>query len=236
MRVETTTVNISSLYSRIKSEYSTSKKYKKFFSKHSYNEYLSQVFTFSKSAKKKTLTVKKENVPNTNDNLSEEKSKKIIAHYETVIVKLREELSQQRQLLQQYHCKTRSQENTIVSLRKGVKAKKQENTSNDKFKAKIEDKGVQCNTMRSLITDLIDEIESLQLEIDSTEEYNNYNIDVSDKVFNTQPSGQGTAFSHKIRQVYYTLRSIGISLSTFDFVIGSVVSMVDIDIDYLPSK
>jgi hypothetical protein len=41
--------------------------------------------------------------------------------------------------------------------------------------------------MRSLITDLIDEIEALQLEIDSTEEYNNYNIDVSDKVFNTQP-------------------------------------------------
>ena len=67
---------------------------------------------------KKTLTVKKENVPNTNDNLSEEKSKKIISHYETVIVKLREELSQQRELLQQYHCKTRSQENTIVSLRK----------------------------------------------------------------------------------------------------------------------
>jgi hypothetical protein len=55
--------------------------------------------------------------------------------------------------------------------------------------------------MRSLITDLIDEIEALQLEIDSTEEYNNYNIDVSDKVFNTQPSGQGTAFNHIIRQV-----------------------------------
>jgi glutathionyl-hydroquinone reductase len=90
--------------------------------------------------------------------------------------------------------------------------------------------------MRSLITDLIDEIEALQLEIDSTEEYNNYNIDVSDKVFNTQPSGQGTAFNHKVRQVYYTLRSIGISLSTFDFVIGSVLSMVDIDIDFWPSK
>ena len=52
VRVETTTVNVSSLYSRIKSVYSTSKKYKKCFSKHRYNEYLSQVFTFSKSAKK----------------------------------------------------------------------------------------------------------------------------------------------------------------------------------------
>ena len=52
VRVETTTVNISSLYSRIKSVYSTSKKYGKFFSKHRYNEYLAQVFTFSKSAKK----------------------------------------------------------------------------------------------------------------------------------------------------------------------------------------
>jgi hypothetical protein len=57
------------------------------------------VFTFPKSAKKQ-LVVKNENIPNTNDNLSEEKSKKIISHYETVIVKLREELSQQRQLLQ----------------------------------------------------------------------------------------------------------------------------------------
>ena len=59
--------------------------------------------------------------------------KKIISHYETVIVKLREELSQQRQLLQKNRCKTRSQENTIVSLRKRVKATKQEKTGNDKF-------------------------------------------------------------------------------------------------------
>jgi len=67
-------------------------------------------------------------------------------------------LSQQRQLLQKYHCKTRSQENTIVSL-----ATKQEHTGNDKLKAKIEDKGVQCNSMRSLIKDLKYEIEALQL-------------------------------------------------------------------------
>jgi hypothetical protein len=33
-------------------------------------------------------------------------------------------------------------------------ATKQEQTGNDKLKAKIEDKGVQCNTMRSLIKDL----------------------------------------------------------------------------------
>jgi hypothetical protein len=37
VRVDTTTVNISSLYSRIKSVYSTSKKYKKFSNKHRYN-------------------------------------------------------------------------------------------------------------------------------------------------------------------------------------------------------
>jgi hypothetical protein len=76
----------------------------------------------------------------------------------------------------------------------------------------------------------------LQLEIDSTHEYNNCNIEVPDKVFNTQSSGRGTAFNHKIRQVYYTLRSIGISVSIFDCVIRSVLSMVDIDIDFLPSK
>ena len=110
-------VRVDCQYSRIKIVYSTSKKYKKFSSKHRYNEYLSQVFTFPKSAKKQ-LVVKNENIPNTNDNLSEEKSQKIISHYETVIVKLREELSQQRQLLQKYPCKTRSQENTIVSFRK----------------------------------------------------------------------------------------------------------------------
>ena len=118
-------------------------------------------------------------------------------------------MSQQRQLLQKYRCKTRSQENTIVSLRKRVKATKQEKTGNDKFKAKIEDKGMQCNTMRSLIKDLRDEIEALQLEIDSTDENNNCNIEVSDKVFNTKTSGRGTAYNHKIRQVYYTLCSIG---------------------------
>jgi hypothetical protein len=52
-----------------------------------HNEYLSQVFTFPKSAKKQ-LVVKNENIPNTNDNLSEEKSKMIVSHYETVIVRL----------------------------------------------------------------------------------------------------------------------------------------------------
>jgi hypothetical protein len=41
-------------------------------------------------------------------------------------------------------------------------------------------------TMRSLIKDLTYEIEILQLEIDSTDENNNCNIEVSDKVFNTK--------------------------------------------------
>jgi hypothetical protein len=45
VRVDTTSVNISSLYSRIKSVYSTSKKYNKFSNTHKYNEYLSHVFT-----------------------------------------------------------------------------------------------------------------------------------------------------------------------------------------------
>ena len=144
-------------------------------------------------------------------------------------------MGQQRQLLQKYRCKTRSHENTTVSL-KGAKATKQENTENDTLKAKIVDKGVQCNTMRSLIKDLKDEIDALQLEIDSTDVYNNCNIKASDKVFNTKPSGGGTAFNHKIRQAYYTLRSIRISVSTIEFVIRPVLSMVDIDIDFLPSK
>ena len=67
-----------------------------------------------------------------------------------------------------------------------------------KREAKIEDKGVQCNTMRSLIKDLKDEIEALQLEIDSTDENINCNIEVSDKVFNTKTSGRCTAYNHKI--------------------------------------
>jgi hypothetical protein len=48
--------------------------------------------------------------------------------------------------------------------------------------------------MKSLIKDLKYEIEELQLEIDSTDEYNNCYIEVSDKVSNTKPSGRGTAF------------------------------------------
>ena len=107
------------------------------------------------------MVVTNENVPNTNDDSPEEISKKIISHYATVIVKLREELSQRRQLLEKYRCKTRSQENTIVSLIKGVNVTKQGNTDTDKLKAKIEDKGVQCNNMRSLIKDLKYEIEAL---------------------------------------------------------------------------
>jgi hypothetical protein len=122
----------------------------------------------------------------------------------------------------------------LYLLEKKVMATKQEQTGNDKLKAKIEDKGVQCNTKRSLIKDLKYEIEALQLEIDSTDENNNCNIEVSDKVFNTKTSGRGIAYNHKIKQVYYTLRNIGISVSKIDFVIRSVLSMVHID--SLPSK
>jgi hypothetical protein len=39
--------------------------------------------------------------------------------------------------IQKYRCKTRTQENTIVSLRKRVKATKQEKNGNDEFKAII---------------------------------------------------------------------------------------------------
>ena len=70
------------------------------------------------------MVVKNENIPNTNDNLSEEKSKKIILQYETVIVKLREELSQQRQLLQKYRCKTRSHHCIFKKKSQGYKTRK----------------------------------------------------------------------------------------------------------------
>jgi hypothetical protein len=43
--------------------------------------------------------------------------------------------------------------------------------------------------MRSFIKDPKDEIEALQLEIDSTDENNNCNIEASDKVFNVITSG-----------------------------------------------
>ena len=42
--------------------------------------------------------------------------------------------------------------------------------------------------------------------------------------------------NHKIRQVYYTLRIIGISVSAIYFLKRSVLSMVEIDIDILPSN
>ena len=67
---------------------------------------------------KNSWLVKNETIPNTNDNLSEGKSKKNVSHNKTVIVKLRGELSQQRQLLQKYRCKTRSQETPLYLLEK----------------------------------------------------------------------------------------------------------------------
>jgi hypothetical protein len=54
--------------------------------------------------------------------------------------------------------------------------------------------------MRSLIKDLKDEIEALQLEIDSTDENSNCNIEVSDKVFNTKGDGK---IIEKIRKMQW---------------------------------
>jgi hypothetical protein len=48
-----------------------------------------------------------------------------------------------------HHCIFKKKESRLQNKKK---------TGNDKLKAKIEDKGVQCNTMRSLIKDLKDEI------------------------------------------------------------------------------
>jgi hypothetical protein len=71
--------------------------------------------------------------------------------YETVIVKLREELSQQRQLLRKYRCKIRSQENTILSLRKRVKATKQEKTGNELTVSSVNSHNTAQNRMQFLL-------------------------------------------------------------------------------------
>ena len=73
------------------------------------------------------------------------------------------------------------------------------------------------------------EIIDLNVEIDLL-------FDENTTVFEARSTDKGRPYNSKIREIYYSLLSKGVSVANIGSIIRTVLSLVDIEITYLPSK
>ena len=97
-----------------------------------------------------------------------DESLKVTCHQQNVICKLKTELSEQKQVIRRYRNIENRQKNMIISLKQKIKDLKLANELKNNIETS--EKSVQYNTMRSIIKNLKDEIESLESEIDIADE------------------------------------------------------------------
>ncbi|CAC5370375.1 PDCD10 [Mytilus coruscus] len=93
------------------------------------------------------------------------------------------------------------------------------------------EKGTQCNTSKTIIENLEDEIDILTSEC-----RNDDNNNVNDDLIQTRLESKGKSFNDKIRQIYYNFRSRGIGLQHCAPLIKCVFNSLNMEIADLPSK
>lgn len=98
--------------------------------------------------------------------------------------------------------------------------------------------GVQCNTLKTYVTELETELDNLQMQID----INNNGVENDDgelndvsKQLNFQNNEKGKPYNEKFRKKYYLFFSRRIGLQHIRPVIKVVLSLVDFEIEKIPS-
>ncbi|CAG2215596.1 unnamed protein product [Mytilus edulis] len=97
------------------------------------------------------------------------------------------------------------------------------------------EKGVQCNTLKGLISDLHSEIDNLHSELNSDENQNIGIETITDKQLSVRLSEKGKPYDENIRKVYYEFLSRNIGLQHIQPIIRTVLSLVNYEINELPS-
>lgn len=133
--------------------------------------------------------------------------------------------------------KIKRQTETIVRLKdeiRSLKAVKKEPSN----KYMSVEAGVQCNTLKSSITDLETELDNFQMQIN----INNNGVENDDGELNDakkkiyfQNNEKGKSYNEKLRKIYYLFLSRRIGLQHTRPVIEAVLSLVDFEIEKLPS-
>ena len=203
-------VNKSSLYMKAKQINREHVRLNKYTNKAKLNQFLKEKFTFPKVRKS---TKEKNN--------AETEHKKIIDNLLTKVEALKTKLRE----LRMHHINQKLKRNqvTIERLRNQIRIKK----SQTKKPVIMEDKGTQCNLTKTVMENLKSEIANLQSEVLEDREKSN--------VLDFRGEGRGKPYSGNLREIYYALRSKNIPLEHVGDVIQTVLSLVDMEVQDLPS-
>ncbi|CAG2222385.1 unnamed protein product [Mytilus edulis] len=132
--------------------------------------------------------------------------------------------------------KIKRQSCTISRLQQQVKKLKFErNIGKIEHAVESVEKGVQCNTLKGLISDLHSEIDNLHSELNSDENQNIGIETITDKQLSVRLSEKGKPYDENIRKVYYEFLSRNIGLQHIQPIIRTVLSLVNYEINELPS-
>ncbi|CAC5398939.1 unnamed protein product [Mytilus coruscus] len=214
---------VGSIYNKAKRVVHLVRKLKNYRNNDRLQKYLQADFVFPKRVLKRKI--------DDNDEEMREDCKKLrntIKVHETSNMKLREKLrainvSRLNQKIKRQTSTILRQHNTIALLKQRV---------NDLLdRKKHHEKATQCNSSKSIIKNLEDELDILKSEC-----RNDDNNNVKDDLIQTRLENKGKPFNDKIRQIYYNFRSRGIGLQHCAPLIKCVFNLLNMEIGDLPSK
>ena len=224
-----------SLYNKAKRVIMELNRLRKFPDKGEYRKLCEQKFMFPVQKPKPVEEINTD-PPNKKQVKNEQIQSNIIQNQREQIEKLRTKLRNLK--IYRINEKLKSNQKTISNLKTTVKhlrsMKSNESTSNNKT---YSDKGTQCNITKTIISELKDEIDTLNMIISEHDENNN-DSEISDemKEIDCRESSQGRPYSPGLREVYYEFRSRNIALEHVNPIINSVLSLVNTRVKELPSE
>jgi len=225
----TDSVNAGSLRVTVKRTVHHLKRLKHARNEERYKAYSNKDFRFPrKIEKRKTETLSKQ------ENCS--KHEGIIKHHQSHIASLKARYNSIG--ISAINQKIKRQTDIIQRLRNEIKCLKEENKQLQKKKAETFEAAVQCNTMKSYVSDLKVHIDKLEFELDENnneEQHEDANEKNTCMKLKCQTDEKGKPYNDQIRQVYYMFLSRRIGLQHIKPIIEGVLSLVDVQIEKLPS-
>lgn len=220
------TVNLCSLQIKAKRTIHFQKKLKQSQNKERYNEYCNEEFIFPRLSMKRKL----QPVADNTCTLHEKTIKNLQNSLQILRIKYRNiNLSRLNQKLKRQQSTINRLQNEIQSL------KKKQHLKNLVCTKEVAEKSVQCNTVKRVIDDLNSQIEGLHLELDFNNSNDKDTCTENDNILNFRLNEKGKPYNEKLRKLYYLFLSRRIGLQHIQPIIKGVLSLVDFEIEQLPS-
>ena len=247
VKVPTDSVHKTSLYMKAQRAVENLKRLRKNPKKDKYNEQCSKDFIFPQPTQNKR---KQHEQGDTTEN-NQRPIKKVCLQTSNSESKTIQTLKKENAKLQEkvrnfkiyrINEKLKRKDLSNAALRKKVLSLRSElRKANKVEKIEQNERGTQCNMLKSKVQDLITENDELRSLLEECNENANEENEHGEKekelrVLDFRENGKGRPYSAKLRQVYYEFRSRHVALEHINPLIKCVLSLVDIDIKGLPSK